>query len=176
MSNNLFDEEIKEVYSTGGIIGITMEERALGWGGYNYKINPATVDALSNYFEKNYAGSLNGKARQKLKKDLQVAEPFVRNLFYIVENSGKFESDVVNGTTKSWEHVAIGSDFDGVMNPIDICPASSYIPEFYEFLRQNLAWYASYMGKTNLLLSKSPSELLDRVFYLNGETFIKRHF
>lgn len=171
MSNNLFDEEIKEVYNSGGIIGITMEERALGKGTYNYK-NIPEEEQLTGFYNKNYSMYF---ASKKTKKDLLLdsllqAEPFVRNLFYIVENSG-FKDSI-----KAWQHVAIGSDFDGMMNPIDICPTAAAIPKFYRFLVENLNFYADFLKKSELLLKREPAELLSKVFYLNGENFIKKYF
>ena len=173
MSANLFDEEIQDVYKYGGIIGITLEERALGKGAYNYKNEPAEAQ-IGAFFEKNYNtyfGQYSG-SKDQLLKDIKDAEPFVRNLFYILEKSG------YAGLIKSWEHIAIGSDFDGIMNPIDICPTSADIPKFYSFLLAHLKFYADYLDKRPLLLGfeKDPAPLLNNLFYLNGERFIKKYF
>jgi hypothetical protein len=176
MSSNLYDEEIAQVVASDGIIGITMEERALGTNAYNYR-HVSKQDQIAGYFSRNYTvrhghfAYYNGD-EDDLLDSLKIGEPFVRNLFYIVENSGEY------GNIKSWEHISIGSDFDGIMDPIDICPTTADIPGFYEFLVHNLEFYAEYLQKekTKLFVGKSPEELLNMVFYQNGERFIKKYF
>jgi Membrane dipeptidase (Peptidase family M19) len=168
MSNNLFDEEIQAVYQTGGIIGITMEERALGWKAYNYEENPVTRGRLGCYLDSLYSArgeKLDGKLRDSLLK----TEPFIRNLFYIVEMSG------CKGT-EAWDHIAIGSDFDGIMNPIDICPKASDIPNFYRFLCDHLTDFAAYLGKGCFLYDQTPEQAMDKLFFKNGESFIRKYF
>lgn len=176
MSNNLYDEEIEEVCQNEGLIGITLEERALGKGAYNYSENPRTKNSLENYMNLNPPVATKGTDPLVLRTNLFIAEPFVRNLLYIVEHSGFVETDIANNTIHSWEHIGIGSDFDGIMNPIDLCPTAADIPIFYNFLCDYLSYYAGFLGKDKLLFNREPSELLDLVFYKNGEAFIKKYF
>jgi hypothetical protein len=168
MSNNLFDEEIQAVYRTHGILGITLEERALGWNAYNYSVNPKTIGMLGNFLDSLYTA--RGKPLDSCLRDsLLKGEPFVRNLFYIVETSN------VKGP-EAWEHIALGSDFDGIMNPIDICTNAADIPNFHRFLCEHLPDYAAYLRKPDLLYKQTPRQLMDQVFYKNGERFIKKYF
>lgn len=168
MSNNLFDEEIQAVYRSGGIIGITLEERALGWKAYNYEQNPLTRGRLGHYLDSLYAKrgeQLPGALRDSLLK----TEPFIRNLFYIIETSGCNDAG-------AWDHIAIGSDFDGIMNPIDVCTSAADIPNFHRFLCDHLPDFAQYLDKGALLYGQTPEEAMDKLFYKNGETFIRKYF
>ncbi|MDB5284312.1 MAG: peptidase [Bacteroidota bacterium] len=175
MSNNLFDEEIDSVYKSDGIIGLSMEERALGKNTYNYRHH---CHNLRKYIASHidgftYANKSHLREKKYLKK-LELAEPFVRNMLYIVKHSGVSEKEFQN--LEDWKHIAIGSDFDGIMNPIDICATAADIPAFFSFLADNLNLYADYLGERKLLHDKDPKILLRRVFYQNGEEFIKRYF
>ena len=185
MSNNLYDEEIAAAYETRGIIGICLEERALGGGkrlktgryrggSANYKdetmpsLYDTAADRVFNRFFAGYHGNM-----LSLKDSLAMAEPFVRNLFYIVEHSGYAKNDT------SWMHVALGSDLDGYINPIDLCPTAASYPGFYQFLCRTLPFFGAYIWNKEAdayFCHQKPEVLLDNVFYKNGERFIKTYF
>jgi microsomal dipeptidase-like Zn-dependent dipeptidase len=188
MSNNLFDEEIEAVYETKGIIGITLEERALGGGvykrigdyqsgAYNYQHLPAGQQSIYCFADRNLQTYFSDKIADpiRLKDSLAMAEPFMRNLFYIVEHS-KPHGTACCKDISCWEQVSIGSDFDGIINPIDICPTAASIPGFYQFLCRSYPFFEAYLKKAHLRFGQSPETLLKLVFYKNGERFILSHF
>lgn len=161
-SINVCNEEIAAVYATDGIMGITMEERVLGTNRINY--SESHYKKLNDFLDqKKYTGS---------RDSFRIAEPLMRNILYIVEQSG------FAGQLKSWEHIAIGSDFDGVINPIDVCPTAGDIPALYHVLAMDLPLLAEFMGKTSLLCGKEKEVevLLNKLFYQNGERFILTYY
>ena len=168
ISNNLFTEEIAAVYETEGIIGITLEERVLGAGTGNYHDHRDTLRRAA----KHYADSLHTTYSKATLDSMQIAEPFMRNLFFIVAHSS------CKGAIKSWEHVAIGSDFDGIINPIDLCPSVASIPGFFKFLRRHFAFYDWHINGygNSLACGQSGDILLRKVFYENGERFALKYF
>lgn len=163
-SINVFNEEIEAVYKTEGILGITMEERVLGTGAHNYNNKSYKRDLVR--FLKN-----RGFSDDQI-KSFEIAEPLMRNILYIVEHSG------FAGKMKSWDHIAIGSDFDGVINPIDVCPTVADIPRLYQLLVLCLPAIADFTGKTNLLcgMHNQVEVLLNKLFYQNGERFILNNY
>ncbi len=174
-SINLYDEEISEIISRDGIIGITLEERVLGKDMPNYTslgrdtsgTHIKHADVLRKYFfAKGYPLSTIDS--------IAVAEPFLRNMFYMVEYSCTNRPNC--NVCDAWNHLAIGSDFDGMMNPIDICPTAADMPAFQKFLETILSDYAAFINKQNLLCKQTPAQLLDKVFFDNGENFILKYF
>jgi hypothetical protein len=164
-SINLADEEIAEVHTQGGIIGITLEERVLGFNMYNY--NKTHYKRLYDSFR--IKNLINNKHQFDTLRKL---EPLMRNILYIVENSG------YAGKLKSWQHIALGSDFDGVVNPIDVCTRASDIPSLYQGLAKYLPAYSQFLNKEYLMLDhlNSPEVLLNLFFYKNGEDFILKYY
>jgi microsomal dipeptidase-like Zn-dependent dipeptidase len=162
-SINLYDEEIAAVYRSGGIIGITLEERVLGTGRHNY--TKAHLKELKNAYQR-----WPGKDRFCF-EELQKLEPFMRNLLYIVDHSGHA------GAPESWRHVALGSDFDGMIDPIDVCASPEDIPKFYEMLCNYVPVFArDILGRPDLLAGQDIKMLMNMLFYTNGEAFIYKHF
>lgn len=160
-SINLYDEEIERVYKTNGIIGVSMEERALGKGRPNYKEKQYRKD--SKQFLK-----ARGYNKEEI-KTFRIMEPFMRNVLYIVEHSG------FAGRPKSWQHIALGSDFDGIINSVDACPTSAYTRQYFDLMVKNLPVLAALTKKEYLLCDKTEI-LMNQLFSRNGERFIEKHF
>lgn len=80
---------------------------------------------------------VNTKSRITFKRaveDYISAEPFIQNLFYILDHSGYLLPTGLDPI--AWQRVCIGSDLDGLIDPIDICPTASLYPNFRERLLQ----------------------------------------
>jgi hypothetical protein len=169
MSNNLFNEEIEAVFQTHGIIGLTFDERALGMDRPNYHSIADLDDQRFAAYRTFFSGDMDLETYDKL----LIAEPFVRNMFYIVSHAAPKRQV----TLAQWRIVSIGSDFDGIMNPIDICPTTSDIPAFFRFLNHYLPYYDKLInGRRSVLAGEDPEKLMRMVFYENGESFIKTWF
>jgi Membrane dipeptidase (Peptidase family M19) len=164
-SINLYDEEIAAVYQSDGIIGITLEERVLGTKAKNY--SKKHFRHLHNFYTQHGFNKAYFAVIDKL-------EPLMRNILYIVEHSG----DGIKGSIETWEHIALGSDFDGIVDPIDVCTSAKDIPQLYSYLCKYLPTYASYLNKQQLLLDyyNTPEVLLNKLFYQNGEKFIFKYY
>ena len=55
------------------------------------------------------------------------ADPFMRNLFQIVD----IAEETKGGDRKNaWKNICLGSDLDGLIDPIDICPTASQYTDF----------------------------------------------
>jgi hypothetical protein len=67
--------------------------------------------------------------------------------------------------------ICIGSDFDGMINPIDCCPNVSAYSSFKDYLLENFeAWEAE--AGMNISGFITPQELLDNIFYQNAVDFL----
>lgn len=131
---NLFDEEIEEIFNTNGLIGISLDQRVLGTRkmfldgkrGSHYEPEHLAREEYTWLFE-------NGQvpvAESALLEGLQRVVPLPRerhsmllalHLVHAVrvgKNAGITGSDDVDDPSP-WDFLCIGSDFDGLINPIN---------------------------------------------------------
>jgi hypothetical protein len=150
-SLNLYDEEIARIARCNGIIGIPLEQRVLGGLmrldrelGIKYKFEEFASDQakFTEYFGKALAYNAEmgiprddtRKNKRILLQDYLSLEPFMQNLFYIIDHTGK------QGPA-AWKHVCIGSDLDGIIDPIDICPTASQYPYMRKRMEQFIPFF-----------------------------------
>ncbi len=188
---NLYDEEIQKILDYDGIIGLALEQRVLG--GYvnkgkrlreikkymrtHYKGKEKPVITFYDQFlKKNSNGQLKGRERltfKRLCEDYWSAEPFLQNLFYILNHSRTKPYD-------AWHHVCIGSDLDGIIDPIDICPTASQYPYFRERLTQFIPIFFSlnknYREEDFFKEPKKYEKELDQLFYKSLRDFTQKNF
>jgi hypothetical protein len=173
-SINLFDEEIQKIYESDGIIGVMIDERTLGWNLPNYQKNDFYVKWLRDTLTSIKFLPANASAASL--DSFRIAETFLRNMFYIVKYSGRSDST-------AWNNIALGSDFDGFINPIDICKTADDVPKLKEYLRSVIPAFLSIHkeyqveGKHgNLLYGLTPERALHKMFYENTRRFIEKYF
>jgi hypothetical protein len=159
MGMNLYDEEIKIICNANGIIGIPLEQRVLGGLMKPERILSIkkSFDGLSNdefeaYFgealryNREVMGIMDGPELKRSKKvllqDYLSLEPFMQNLFHIIDKSEK------KGEA-AWRHVCIGSDLDGIIDPIDICPTASQYPHMRKRLEQFIPFFLKLRQEEN---------------------------
>lgn len=163
---NLYDEEIIAICKNNGIIGIPLEQRVLGgyFNKYRQQLTDYSLKTLrdkpeaetgigkikrDNRVNFDVISAYNAtemhivpekeepqeqiraleKSDQITRDDYFSIEPFIQNLFYILDHSD---------TTgrMAWSHVCIGSDLDGIIDPIDVCATASQYPHFRQRLIQ----------------------------------------
>lgn len=105
---NFFDEDILNICESNGLFGIMMEQGRL--------INPEVL----KYIEKTYFSSEDLK--------LKSAEIIMANMLYIVDKCGR----------KGWDCIALGSDFDGMINSLDAYGDILHYTQLFEYLRKIL--------------------------------------
>jgi len=160
-SINFSNEEIKIIYDSDGIIGITLEERVLGKNRPNY--SPRHIDSIKAFL------NLNGIVDSNKIDTFIKMQPLFRNMFYMAEKSKR------NDKT-AWDHLSIGSDFDGIIKPVEYCPTAAHIPNLWKLLCDFIPLFAKFAEKENLLYGQSSKEIADKVIFKNGERFILKYF
>ncbi|MDH3649150.1 MAG: hypothetical protein OEQ53_05665 [Saprospiraceae bacterium] len=114
-------------------------------------------------------------------KDYVSAEPFIQNLFYIIDILIKHNPGSVQ---QVWKSVCIGSDLDGVIDPIDVCATATLYPHFRMRLKQFIPIFLAIRKLTNrdardlgdYFSSLSLNQALDQLFYENLRDFAKHNF
>jgi hypothetical protein len=201
-SLNLFDEEIIEINKSDGIIGLLLDPRQLGAFAPNYK----TFEFKGLQEAKKHYQSLSGEEIKYYQlesanitaKEYMKAEPLLRNIFYIIrlilqqqhaqeEPSGYpwFVKDTLLSKKCPWDMIALGTDFDGLIDPIDFAPTSSYLPLMHKKMILFALWYARIhsneffdpRSKLPLIIDIDDSKKkMKKIFYSNGVKFIKQYF
>ncbi|MBN2519432.1 MAG: membrane dipeptidase [Bacteroidales bacterium] len=151
-SINLYDEDILAIIESDGIIGINLDERILGnkqnkekdkieyFSKEEFGYYRVTADRDS-YGETILGNSMKFiKWRFSFRKDIK---HLANNILYIIKIGGE----------NAWEHVCIGSDFDGMINPIESC--------------RNARKFEKLEKKLLKILPKMIKEDLDTNYYCN---------
>lgn len=190
-SINLYDEDIMAILSSGGIIGLSMDRRILG---YSDPSNlPEALNELA--FEEEYI-SLQEKGYfltrdqgAKMNDDYcittqEVMEGGVVNpdaafyhLCYFMSHILqllKVAKDHNYDPAKALTQVCIGSDFDGIINPIWCCPTVRSLTQFKtDFIKQFPYFASANQDKVSLPPGFDIHVFANQLFYENGKNFLK---
>jgi len=99
---------------------------------------------------------------------------------YIAEKAASYkiaEPRIPN--EEPWQIMAIGSDYDGVINPINKFPTLANMPELKELLQERIdAYLNSSQCDTNVktLTQSTPAQIADGIFFGNAYNFLKANF
>jgi microsomal dipeptidase-like Zn-dependent dipeptidase len=190
---NLYDEDVREIVFSGGLIGLSLDQRILGtpeeW--------MMSIDNMGDIYEE------------------EVFSPAERDYFMNTVRSTPLDSDIIkvadisNADKQNWPHfharhflnqvfhlfriadryffnkavmaerICIGSDFDGMINPVDCCRNVTEMEKFRKMLVDNfIDWEKDFTEVTGIKVSSfiSPQKLMDNIFYNNGVAFLKEWY
>ncbi|TGE21525.1 hypothetical protein E5K00_14665 [Hymenobacter aquaticus] len=167
-SNNLADEEIEYITRNGGLMGLTVEQRGLGGSMKQYKKTRRAAQASFRSWLTRNEPTLTDAERLIREKQFFDAVPFMRNLWYFT-NLSKPGADV-------WYHLTIGSDYDGIADPMDSFATSSRLPNLESFINDYYQAFEHVYGLRFNLAGRSMSQNLRLVFSTNGVDFIKKYY
>lgn len=190
---NLYDEDVREIIFSGGMIGLSLDQRILGtpaeWmmGDDNmgdlYEeefISPAESGYFLNVVRSTPDNSdiiMREDITQHDKQDWPRfhARHFLNHVFHLFKIADKFN---FNKAVMA-KLICIGSDFDGMINPVDSCRNVTQFDKFKKYLIENfLEWETDFTEVTGIRISNfiSPEELLENIFYKNGVDFLKQWY
>ncbi len=192
-SINLYDEDIKNILKSGGLIGLIFDERVLG-----YSIHTKSKEFISNDEWNAFIAPMSSDEQErKLMDDRedaadeledQLAEEeearlladegiqrsvekrrihllhLLNNVMHIIKVGQTMGDDIDAG-----KHIVVGSDFDGLVNAIDCCPTAEDFESFQGILADAIEQYA-------IDLIPHPAAFVEDLFYNNGLAFLKKHF
>ena len=195
-SINLYDDDVVTIIRSGGLIGLSMDQRILGspedeMMGIGYLDEIYEEEVISAGEREWFRGS---KADRKTVDDDKVlklndikterdrrnsynfhARHFLNHVFHL------FQIARTNGIADSViaKRICIGSDFDGMINPVDSCKNVTELPAFKQLLLDEfINWEAEFEYETGFRVSDiiSPQDLLDNIFYRNGRDFLQEWY
>lgn len=166
---NFCDEEIKHIYASDGMIGLNLDRRILGFTmpNYDWRYKKNMRQKFRNIYNADEYKTRYGMSFSF--EDYYLSEPLLRNIFHIIEECG-----VADAT--AWDHIAIGSDYDGFIQPVKLAPTAESIPMFHEKMIAFLRIFVEIHNKKELLYGLTPEVAMDKFFYLNGKNFIFKYF
>lgn len=190
-SINLYDEDIKAILESGGIIGLSLDKRILGYTEVNNR--PEALNDLA--YEEEYISNLEkdvfltkriiGSKMDDVhcitvQETLEGGEVnpdaayyhlchFMSHILHFIDVAQRYQYAV----DAALKQICIGSDFDGIINPIWCCPTSKslndfkkqFITEFPFFARANQGIVALPPGFDVHLFANG-------LFFENGRDFL----
>ncbi len=145
---NIFNSEIIQIAKSKGILGLQLDERRVA----NAKTLKATKHSLSRSKIMHYRSELLWNQVQ------HVAE--------VLDNEGLF----------AWDCLTIGSDFDGIIDPLNSFWTAEELPFLADFLERHAYNYLKdepFKLKANNL---DADEVIARIMSKNGMAFFKANF
>lgn len=147
---NFYDSEILRIAKSKGIFGLQLDERRIA--------NKSAIRSSRIYWP-------SRKRLYRNKSDLIWRQ--IRHVAELLDKHGLF----------CWETMAIGSDFDGIVNPIKGLWTAENLEDIKPFLIEKAETYLSvhksqYQAQNQI----SANEIIDRVLYINANEFLKRNF
>ncbi|WP_369997130.1 membrane dipeptidase [Winogradskyella sp.] len=147
---NFYDAEIVRIAKSNGIFGLQLDERRIG--------SKKAIRSSRIYWP--------SKKRRSRNKSTLIWNQ-LQHTAELLDKNGLF----------SWGTVAIGSDFDGIINPIkglwtaeNIANIKPYLIEkAEEYLKEN----SSKLQAQNQI---SAQEIIDRLLFINANEFLKHNF
>ncbi len=186
-SINLYNEDIEAILLSGGLIGLSFDQRILGFADENVLRNvtvPHDVEYISE-LESNFFLGPNPTALPAWTDDDQVwtSEDFenldpafdtqLHPLFFlnhVIHILTVAKNNPAIGIEKAMKQICLGSDFDGLINAIDNCKQADKLDTFKNLMlnkMQKLLQNAN-LGNEGI----NVAELAENIFYTNGRDFI----
>ncbi len=188
VSLNLFDEDVLFILKSGGMIGLSLDKRILGFSEYETSSSredfPNNVEFVSVRAWSQYkTGSNLGTAirgRETLTwgniKDGGLVDPqlgeyhleyFMQQIAHIIAVARSNNYSV----HKAMKQICIGSDFDGLINPIWCCDSMDEIEQFKIRFRNHFVKFCQDSGVV-LPVNFSVNKFAEDLFYHNGKAYV----
>ena len=185
-SINLYDEDIEFIFLSGGIIGLSFDQRILGFADENILLDvtiPHDVEYISAKEAEFFFGPIDPTTLPVWADDTSVwaSEAFadldpslyadmhrrflVNNIVHILWVANK-HADI--DIKKAAKQICLGTDFDGLINAIDCCKEADGLQQLKNDIRDGLIDLLTSSGITTI----NADELLDDIFYTNGKNFV----
>jgi microsomal dipeptidase-like Zn-dependent dipeptidase len=151
---NISKEEIKLIVKTGGLIGFNMDQRILTG---NCQLNTIKIEQFLGL---------------KRRKQKLWAKPLVNN---IIEIAQTLAEDYGPDDNRIWEHITIGSDYDGMIDPLREYKTCESFPDLMPILCELL----SKQQDLDILKNKTDQQIQDIVEgfqYKNALRFLSRNY
>ena len=190
-SLNLFDEDVLYILKSGGMIGLSLDKRILGFSEFeNDTQSRETFPFNTEYVSEKEISSYVPEGIKRLGTKVHngnslswneiddggSVDPrlsayhlkfFMQQILHIIivaRNNGYSES-------KTTKQICLGSDFDGIINPIWTCDSTDELQNFKQIFKSEFIKFCKESG-INLLSSFNINTFTEDLFYRNGKRFV----
>lgn len=194
-SINLYDEDIIRIMQSRGLIGVSLDRRILGGtltGGpvederfsradFPPEWQVSAQDAPSFYPTEALPTLFDGNPS----KANQDRWAFCQNIIHIVlmtelAKGNTNMADRVPADVDPWDHICLGSDYDGLISAVKTCPTADHLPNLFDQKFETvLGAMIEHLNKHALSLAKPikvPAKIVEKLSFKNGLDFLKKHF
>lgn len=180
-SINLYNEEIPIILNSGGLIGVNLDKRILGAKRVDGEF--FSHEEFSEAFGLPVARSLDAAAAEdrfweesRKESDPDERDNAVRHLRHLCN---QILHIVEIGGAKAWKQMCIGTDFDGLIDPVNICLNHHELPSLEESLASMLQQMIREAKRAKPGLDYQEGNIQARVrdiMFNNGVRFLQKHF
>lgn len=194
---NLYDEDIVETVNSDGIIGIMLDDKRIigeklppecNLTKKQFKEKREELTLVYNECSKQRSIIQNPNSSQEEKNNAHIiltaftqkaenkrneitliyGAVILRQFFRVAELCGE----------KGWNHVCIGTDYDGVINPADIYSQADKLKYLSADLEKAWIYYKNSIGGvySHCLFGKTPTYFIEKITLTNGLNFLEKYF
>ena len=190
-SINLFDEDIIQILQSGGMIGLSLDKRILGYQQFEEPTSdrddfPMETEYISNQEAGIFFPDPNASVGSAFENDTVLGwdeiydggvvvpalsgyhlKYFMAHVLHLIVVARKSGYDI----NKALTQICIGSDFDGLIDPIWICSTVSGIADFKDQFTKSFVQFAS---DSNVALPPGfdAGQFAEQLFFTNGRDFV----
>jgi microsomal dipeptidase-like Zn-dependent dipeptidase len=197
-SLGLYDEDILQVIQSGGLIGISLDQRIIGFPAnepvlYKAGIHPTDLEYISKQETRAFFGTADPTQLLPHNQDNEEVMDFddadnqnnsdtadlhvlyflnqIIHILYVVKTKATAitVTDAINS-------ICIGSDMDGLINPLDCCGSVKDYASFKATLADVMRKRSFWRGSGFRLGELDTDRLLDKIFFENAQAFLQKHF
>lgn len=184
-SINLYDEDIEVILRSGGLIGLSFDQRIIGFANENM-LRSATFPHEAEFISKSEARFFLGPSPSTLpsysgndawkSEDFENLDPSLNEILHLefFFNQAFHILDVarLNGMSvkQASKQICLGTDFDGLINAIDNCKTATDLPSFKQTATSRLPQLLKEAKLDNEGLNVQ--EFVEDLFYRNGRNFV----
>lgn len=186
-SINLYNEDIEAILLSGGLIGLSFDQRILGFADENILRNvtiPHDVEYISELETEFFLGP-NPSALPVWTKDDEIwtTEDFenldpvfnieLHTLFFlnqVIHILMVAKENVLIGIPKAIKQICLGTDYDGLINSIDNCKRADNLNDFKTVALTKMSELLKKAKLDNEAIDTDA--LIENIFYNNGRDFV----
>lgn len=197
---NLFDEEIVWIIKNGGMIGLSMDRRILGYVD-KFDDDPTGITSLNRIVDKEFFSKAEWTALGIQDAEIGAAidddkcltmeilenktenslperdEYFYDHILNHIRHYFQVCADAKIPVSTAQKQLVIGTDFDGLINPFVNMPTVDRMKNVRSYLSMNLKYYLNSFPDSKRWAKELDVEVfLENFFYTNGYQFIKNRF
>jgi Membrane dipeptidase (Peptidase family M19) len=146
---NFYDDEIVRIAKSGGIFGLQMDKRL-----------------ITNKCEKRKIKYLCWSKKKQLKRWMRLVWNQIRHIADLLDNNN----------LPAWDIICLGTDFDGIIDPVDRYWTSAELRCMYKDLLDYADEYVAHKSFRIATSHIAPKDILEKVFSKNAINFLKKYY